>query len=79
MRIHVNKIFNDQPVFGAVMFTIKRFEGFTLKYNKKVAMFETENHGIVYCDAQMLTRIVERLKANNLDYKIAENTLSNLK
>lgn len=67
MRIHVKKISNDEPVYGALNFEIIKFIGKIQKDQKEVFVFETKNHGQVYADFEMTRRIAERLRINRID------------
>ena len=67
MRIHVKKIINDEPIYGALNFEIIRFIGKINKNDKEVLVFETKNLGQVYCDFEMTRRIAERLRINKIN------------
>ncbi len=70
MRICVKKIENDQPIFGALMVDFVSFIRIIPQPIKDLLVFQSKNHGQVYCDVLMAQKIAERLKINKKDNSV---------
>lgn len=64
-RIHVRKITNNKPIFGALNIDAIKYSGFIKVGDMKYLLFSTKKHGTVYCDLKMTIRIKKRLIATN--------------
>lgn len=74
-RIRVQSLHNQKIIFGALNFELTNFEGCFVRNSQPFLLFSTKNHGLVFCERQMLKKIHERLIENNKETKIVEIAL----
>lgn len=71
-RIFVQKLTNDQMIFGALNFNPTEFKGHVIKNGKLFYMFSDIKHGEVICDRLALYRIKQRFAVNGLKNQALE-------
>jgi hypothetical protein len=78
MRIHVNKIDNNQPIYGALVFDLINFIKSVDKIGETILFFQTKKHEQVYCSVFMAKRISERQRLNGHDDSVIMGAIKSL-